>query len=237
MVFKTLARHQRKVQVFQPIQLDHTMLSLHALATGDLRSSLGHLLLPVTLFALVTSASPGPVNLVAASSGVHFGLRRSLPQVLGASLGFALLLLVLGYGPGAMLAQWAALQTVLRWIGSAFLLYLAWQIYRAPAPGEQAQSVGQAPRLIDGLLAQWVNPKAWIVAATGVSSYTLPGTPYLASVWLLAGVFFMVCLPSIGAWAAFGSAARQLLTSAPALHRFNLTMALALLASVLSLWL
>lgn len=212
------------------------MLSLNALITDDLSSAIGRLFLPVTLFAVVTSASPGPVNIVAASSGVHFGLRRSLGQVLGASLGFALLLLMLGYGPGAMLARWEPLQNTLRWVGSVFLLYLAWQIYKAPTPDEPGQPAANPPHFLDGLLAQWVNPKAWIVAATGVSSYTLPGTHYLASVWLLAGVFFMVCLPSIGAWAAFGTGARHLLSSASALHRFNLTMALALLASVVSLW-
>lgn len=213
------------------------MFSLNELLTADLRSAIEHLYLPVTLFAVVTSASPGPVNIVAASSGVHFGLRRSLGLVLGASLGFALLLLMLGYGPGAMLARWEPLQNALRWVGSVFLLYLAWQIYKAPSPGEQGQPKANPPQFLDGLLAQWVNPKAWIVAATGVSSYTLPGTHYLASVWLLAGVFFIVCLPSIGAWAAFGTAARHLLSSAHALRRFNLTMALALLASVVSLWL
>ncbi|MDD2879439.1 MAG: LysE family translocator [Rhodoferax sp.] len=213
------------------------MFSLNALIADDLRSAIGRLILPVSLFAVVTSASPGPVNIVAASSGVLFGLRRSWRQVLGASLGFALLLLMLGYGAGTLLARWETLQSALRWVGSIFLLYLAWQIYKAPAPGEQGQRMTQPPRFRDGLLAQWVNPKAWIVAATGVSSYTLPGTHYLASVWLLAGVFFMVCLPSIGAWAAFGTAARHLLTYAPALRWFNRSMALMLLASVLSLWL
>lgn len=150
------------------------MFSLNALITDDLRSAIGRLVLPVSLFAVVTSASPGPVNIVAASSGMQFGLRRSLGQVLGASLGFALLLLMLGYGPGAMLARWEPLQNALRWVGSVFLLYLAWQIYKAPTPGEQGQRTANPPHFLNGLLAQWVNPKAWIVAATGVSSYTLP---------------------------------------------------------------
>jgi threonine/homoserine/homoserine lactone efflux protein len=212
------------------------MLTNASLFPTELFLSLRALLWPVVLFAIVCSALPGPVNIVAASSGVHFALWRSLPQVLGASLGFALLLLVLGYGPGAALARWEPAQAVLKWVGSGFLLYLAWQIAGAQRPSKPARALTRPPRLVDGLLAQWVNSKAWIVAATGVSSYTLTGPGYLASVWLLAGVFFLVCLPSIGVWAGLGMAARRLLESDAALTRFNRAMALAMLASVLSLW-
>lgn len=192
--------------------------------------------LPVTLFALVTSASPGPVNIVAAGSGVNFGLRRSLPQVLGASLGFALLLLALGLGPGALLGRWTAFQMVLRLLGSAFLLYLAYQLQAATPSADASPALARPPRWIDGLLAQWVNPKAWIVAATGVSSYTLPGERYAGSVVQMAAVFFLVCLPSIGAWAGFGVAARRLLHSERALRCFNRVMAAALVLSVATLW-
>lgn len=192
--------------------------------------------LPVTLFALVTSASPGPVNIVAAGSGINFGLRRSLPQVVGASLGFAFLLLAIGLGPGAVLARWASFQTVLRLLGSAFLLYLAYQLHAAIPAVESSPALARPPRWIDGLLAQWVNPKAWIVAATGVSSYTLPGERYVSSVVLMALVFFLVCLPSIGAWAGLGMAARRLLQSERALRRFNRVMAAALVLSVATLW-
>ena len=193
--------------------------------------------LPVTLFALATSASPGPVNIVAAGSGVNFGLRRSLPQVVGASLGFALLLLVLGLGPGAVLTRWAWFQTGLRLLGSVFLIHLACQLQKAAPSTADSSVLAQPPRWIDGLLAQWVNPKAWIVAATGVSSYTLPGERYATSVVQMAAVFFVVCLPSIGAWAGFGVAARRLLHSGRALQRFNRVMAAALVLSVLTLWL
>jgi threonine/homoserine/homoserine lactone efflux protein len=194
--------------------------------------------LPVTLFALVTSASPGPVNIVAAGSGVLFGLRRSLPQVVGASLGFALLMLMIGLGPGMVLARWGSFQTMLRWLGSVFLLYLAVQLHGASSTlATVSPTLTRPPRCTDGLLAQWMNPKAWIVAATGVTSYALPGADYTRSIVQMAALFFLVCLPSIGAWAGFGVAARHLLHSERALRRFNRVMAVALLLSVTTLWL
>jgi threonine/homoserine/homoserine lactone efflux protein len=200
---------------------------------------LGRWIGTVVVFATVTSASPGPVNIMAASNGVHHGWRRSMPHVVGASLGFALLLLALGLGPGAMLARWSILQTLLRWLGSAFLLALAWQMGRSSGTGAP-QGDGTVPRrlgLRDGLMAQWLNPKAWIVAATGVSTFAQPESAYLASVCLMAGVFLVVCLPSIGIWAVLGAVLQRWLLSPVALNRFNLGMAAALAASVLSLWL
>jgi len=216
-------------------------------STFFLAPGLGSFWLSVTLFALATSASPGPVNVVAASSGARFGLRPSLPYVAGASLGFALLLLGLGLGPGVALVHRPGFQMVLRVLGSLYLIHLAWRLQRSALPDEAPAADGPEaaaadrhahcpPRWTAGLLAQWLNPKAWVVAAAGVSGYTLPGERHGLSVVLMAGVFFAVCLPSIGAWAASGEGMRHLLRSPATLRRFNRLMAAALLLSVLTLW-
>lgn len=191
--------------------------------------------LPTALFALATSASPGPVNIVAASSGIAFGLRRTLPQVLGATIGFSSLLVAMGLGMQVLITGLPIMHTVLKVLGSLFLAYLAWKLWRAS--GSTAEVViSSPPSLLDGLIAQWVNPKAWIVAASGIAAYTYPGEAYSASVIAMAIVFLFVCFPSVGAWAAFGAAARKLLKTEQAIKRLNMVMAVLLLASIVTLF-
>jgi len=187
--------------------------------------------LPTALFALATSASPGPVNIVAASSGINFGVLRTLPQVLGATLGFSSLLVAMGLGMRVLIAGYPMMHTLLKVLGGLFLAYLAWKLWRASGSASEV-AIKTPPSLLDGLLAQWVNPKAWIVAASGIAAYTYPGEAYTASVIAMALVFLVVCFPSVGAWAVFGAATRRLLKTEQAIRRLNMVMAVLLLASI-----
>lgn len=191
---------------------------------------------PVVLYAFATSASPGPVNMVAATSGTHFGVRRTLPQVLGASLGFSLLLVAVGLGLGTVFQALPWLYRVLRGIGSLFLCYLAWKLWHASAAPAEATRVDHPPGFFEGLATQWLNPKAWIVAMAGIAAYT-PGESYLLRVMAMAAVFLVVCFPSVGAWAVFGAAARKLMKTERATRRFNGAVALLLVASIVLLFL
>ncbi|MEO8406985.1 MAG: LysE family translocator [Oxalobacteraceae bacterium] len=196
--------------------------------------ALQNMWLPIVLYAFVTSASPGPVNIVAVSSGISFGVRRTLPQITGATLGFSLLLFAVGMGLGELLRAAPWLLTFLKIGGSLFLCYLAYKLFQS-ANATSDINLKKPPSFWDGLLAQWVNPKAWIVAAAGISTYTIPGTAYQMSVIAMALLFLVICFPSITAWAVFGATAKTLLKSQKMIHRFNMVMALLLLLSVLSL--
>ena len=196
--------------------------------------TLQSLWLPVILYAFATSASPGPVNIIAVSSGISFGVRRTLPQIMGATLGFSLLLFAVGMGLGKILSATPWLLTLLKVVGSLFLCYLAYKLFQSADTASDV-SLKTPPSFLDGLLAQWVNPKAWIVAAAGISTYTIPGTAYQTSVIIMALLFMMICFPSIAAWAILGATAKTLLKKPMVIHRFNMIMALLLLLSVISL--
>ena len=191
--------------------------------------------LPVMLYAFATSASPGPVNIIAVSSGISFGLRRTLPQIAGATLGFSLLLCAVGMGLGKILNATPWLLTLLRIAGSLFLCYLAFKLSQSQGIASDV-SLKTPPSFWDGLLAQWVNPKAWIVAAAGISAYAVPGAAYQASVIVMALLFMVICFPSIAAWAILGSTAKILLKRPMVIQRFNMLMAFLLLLSVVSLF-
>ncbi|MFM9436100.1 threonine/homoserine/homoserine lactone efflux protein [Janthinobacterium sp. CG_23.3] len=190
--------------------------------------------LPVALFALVCSASPGPVNIVAVSSGMNFGMRRTLPQITGAALGFSLLMLAVGMGLGELLRAAPWLLAALKIGGSLFLCYLAYKLFLASGDGADVR-LARPPSFWDGALAQWLNPKAWIVSAAGVSTYTVPGAAYQASVAGMTLLFLLICFGSTGAWALLGASARNCLDNPVLARRFNRAMALLLLLSVFSL--
>lgn len=90
------------------------------------------LLLATFSFAFVTSITPGPNNLMLLASGAHFGFRRTIPHVIGISLGMAALLLCMMAGLGTLFTQFPILQWVLKIVGAGYLLWLAWKIAFAP---------------------------------------------------------------------------------------------------------
>ena len=189
------------------------------------------LLLGFALFALVTSITPGPNNTMLLASGVNFGFNRTIPHMLGISCGFFVLVLAVGFGLGAVFQAYPLLYTVLRYVGAAYLLYLAWKIaHSGPVP--ENESGKRTPISYWGAAAfQWVNPKAWIMAIGAISTYT-PLQGYFFNVVVIAAVFALINLPSVSLWVVCGSLLRNLLRDRRWLRLFNWGMALLLVASL-----
>ena len=189
------------------------------------------LLLAFILFAFVTSVTPGPNNMMLLASGVIFGIRRSLPHMLGISLGFMLLVAAVGLGLGQLFEQFPPLYTALRYGGAAYLLYLAWKIAASGAPDADGKTTGKPFTFLQAAAFQWVNPKAWIMAIGAITTYT-PQEGFLVNVLLIAALFALVNCPSVGLWTVAGSLLRNWLSNARALRVFNIGMALLLVASL-----
>ena len=189
------------------------------------------LLLAFIAFAFVTSVTPGPNNMMLLASGVNFGLRRSLPHMFGISLGFMLLVASVGLGLGQLFEQVPLLYSVLRYLGAAYLLYLAWKIAGSGAPQDGGKPVGKPFTFLQAAAFQWVNPKAWIMAIGAITTYT-PQENFVVNVLLIAALFALVNCPSVGLWTVAGSLLRNWLSNARALRLFNIGMALLLIASL-----
>ncbi len=188
-------------------------------------------LLALLVFALTTSITPGPNNMMLFASGVNFGFRRTIPHMLGIGAGFFALLIGVGFGLGALLKTVPLLYTVLKFAGGAYLVWIAWKIAtsRALAEGQ----AGAKPMTFLGAAAfQWVNPKAWVMAVTAIATYT-DTRQYFSTVLVVGVIFVLVNVPSVSTWAGFGSALRDWLSDPVRLKWFNITMAVLL---VLSLW-
>jgi threonine/homoserine/homoserine lactone efflux protein len=188
-------------------------------------------LLAACLFAFVSSVTPGPNNTMLMASGVNFGFKRTAPHLAGVQLGFAFLVLCIGLGLHTVLQVFPDFYTLLRYAGAAYMLWIAWKLASArPDLGESAGAT--RPMGFWGAAAfQWVNPKAWVMAVTAMSTY-LPPDAGLPLVLALAAIFLVVGAPCSAFWAAFGQAMRRILQDPVRLRVFNVTMALALVASL-----
>jgi threonine/homoserine/homoserine lactone efflux protein len=185
----------------------------------------------LAVYAFVTSITPGPNNVMLLASGVNFGFWRSVPHMFGISAGFALLLVGVGLGLGALLAAFPALDTALKISGGAYLLYLAWRIAASRSLGKDGDANLRPMRFVEAAAFQWVNPKAWVLAVTSMAFYTNPERPFL-SVALVVVVFTLVNLPSVSCWAGFGMALRGFLADPIRLRWFNVGMGALLVATL-----
>jgi len=183
------------------------------------------------VYSFVTSVTPGPNNLMLLASGVNFGFRRTVPHMLGISAGFASLLLAVGFGLGALLAAFPPLHVALKIAGGSYLVYLAWRIAMSRSMASKGEERSRPMRFVEAALFQWVNPKAWVMAITGMAVYTNPQRPFL-SVLVIALAFTIVNLPSVSSWAAFGMALRGFLSEPARLKGFNIAMGLLLVATL-----
>ncbi|AJC20823.1 LysE family translocator [Pandoraea pulmonicola] len=182
-------------------------------------------------FALAASITPGPVNVVALGAGARYGLVPSLRHVTGATVGFDLLLVAVGFGLYELLQRMPVLMHAIQWFGVAFLLYMAYKLARDD--GELGDANAQrGPSLIQGAVMQWLNPKAWLAALAGMGAYTA-GEP--TRIWQFAAIYFVVCWLSVGCWAAAGALMRHQMRNAKRVQRLNRVMATLLAGSAVYL--
>lgn len=186
-----------------------------------------------TPFALVTSATPGPNTAMLASSGATFGVRRTLPHVLGIVIGFPLMVVAVGIGLTEVFHRYPWTFQALNLVGVAYLLYLAWRIGTS-SHSEREVQVQRPLTFSQAALFQWVNPKAWVMAAGACSVYIDPSAREAPQLALVTLIFFLVAVPTTLTWTAFGAVIGRTLASSPTrLRLFNILMGLLLAASVL----
>jgi threonine/homoserine/homoserine lactone efflux protein len=180
------------------------------------------LVLSMAAFALASSISPGPVNIVALSAGAQFGLRPAMRHVSGATIGFTLLLLLIGLGLSELLERWPWLTESIRLAGVAFLLYMAFRLARDDGR-LNADKPAMQPTMLYGAAMQWLNPKAWLASVAGMGLFAAAGDA--PSVWRFAAIYFVICYASLACWAYAGTFLRHHLNEPARVRLFNQLMA------------
>jgi threonine/homoserine/homoserine lactone efflux protein len=191
-------------------------------------------LLPLFSYCFVMSSTPGPNNVMLASSGANFGYRRALPQILGINGGVAVQTFFTCLGLGQVFTAFPVLHQVLRIVGALYLLWLAWQISGAAATSHDAHAAKPLSAW-QAALFQAVNPKTWVKAITLATVFMPAGlsTPVAALVVSLVGM--VVGFPSSSMWALFGVAIRHVLTDPAKRRIFNLCMGAMLVVLAIGL--
>ncbi len=185
-------------------------------------------------FAFVSSITPGPNNLMLMASGANYGFRRSLPHMAGISLGHGFMVFLLGLGLLQLFDTFPKLKLILTVICTLYLLYLAYKIATASAPGKVKQG-GKPLTFLQAAAFQWVNPKAIYMAITAQTAYA-PNATEAIPLWLaslmVAIAFTCTNLPSVSTWAWAGTQIRRWLQSPARLGAFNYTMATLLVLTL-----
>jgi threonine/homoserine/homoserine lactone efflux protein len=189
------------------------------------------LLFAMFAFSLAMSISPGPVNMIILSSGVNYGVKRTMPYVSGATIGFTLLLLVIGLGVFQFIKVYPSFLTYLAIAGSLYIIYMGYKI-ACSKPNIEVKNIN-APKFYQGFLLQWINPKAWIACVSGVSIFSKAESTH--QFLIFAGIYFIVCYLSLGVWAILGDKLSLLLNSSIRLRFFNITMGLLLIMTAVYL--
>jgi len=177
----------------------------------------------LALYAFVMSITPGPNNLMLATSGLIFGLKRTWPHLLGIPVGVAVQLIAVGAGLGAVFALEPAIQVALKLVGTLYLLWLAHKLWRAA--GMREADIARPITFLQAAAFQFVNPKAWLIAITVIAAFVAPGEGYAVRLALVCGVFAAVGTPCMAVWAAFGAGLRRFLEEPAKLLLINRTMA------------
>ena len=188
------------------------------------------LLTAFIVFALSTLFTPGPNNVMLMTSGLNFGFGRTLPHMAGVTLGFGFMVLVVGLGLGAVFATYPALYTVLKFVGAAYLLYLAWRI--ATAGTAKGEARGRPFTFVEAAAFQWVNVKGWVMAVGAVTAYAALA-PFPANMLLIAGIFTVLGVTSAVTWMLFGTGLKRVVSDPGAVRVFNRVMAGLLVLSLI----
>jgi len=195
------------------------------------------LLVSLAGFAFISAITPGPNNLLLMSSGALFGWQRSLPHLGGVLAGFAILMTSAVFGLGSVVSQWPWLVTVVRIIGAAWLAWMSLRYFVAGIRGPTADSspapISRPFRFHEGVLFQWVNPKALILVISAAGAYIAIADSIIERTLIIVGVFFLAGVVSCSLWMIAGDALNRLMSSGKSATYVNVGMGILILLTAL----
>ena len=191
-------------------------------------------ILSMALFWIVAAYTPGPNNVIASYSGFNFGIKKTLPHIFGVALGFTFLIFLLTIGLVNVFKIFPIIQVSLKYLGSMFLVYLAYKIYFSKVDNEKKNE--NPVKFIETFLFQFLNPKGVLIGIIIVSTYVEHGDNYLAYATQVIFFAFLVSLSSITFWTFVGKYLRKFATNEKFIKYFNCVMSLLLILSIITFY-
>src|SRR5712671_1010662 len=189
------------------------------------------LLIAFVLFATVMFFTPGPNNIMLLSSGLTYGFRPTIPHIAGITVGFAFMVGAVGLGLGTIFITYPVLQSILKYAGAAYLIYLAAVISMSGPVAPDRDNRRGPMTFLGAAMFQWINVKGWVMVIGTITAYAgIAGFPW--NITIQVALSLLLGALSCSAWALFGTALRPILTRPAAVRAFNVVMAALLLASL-----
>ena len=191
-------------------------------------------ILSMALFWIVAAYTPGPNNVIASYSGFNFGIKKTLPHIFGVALGFTFLIFLLTIGLVNVFKIFPIIQVSLKYLGSIFLVYLAYKIYFSKI--DSGKKNENPVKFIETFLFQFLNPKGVLIGIIIVSTYVEHGENYLKYATQVIFFAFLVSLSSITFWTFVGKYLRKFATNEKFIKYFNCVMSLLLILSIITFY-
>ena len=186
-------------------------------------------LIALITFALVSTVSPGPNNIMLMTSGANVGFMRTIPHMLGIIFGFSVMVALVGLGLMGLFTAYPVVQQILRIASMLYLLYLAVKIAKSKPMTNDASDY-KPMSFLSAASFQWVNPKAWTMALTAISVYA--ASAELQDILLVSLIFGLVNVPSVSLWTTAGKQLQGILQAPTKIKIFNYSMASLLVFSI-----
>ena len=192
-------------------------------------------LLPLIFFSIAAAFTPGPNNIIGSYSGFNFGIKKSIPLILGVTCGYTILIILAAGGLNIVFNAYPLLKNVIKILGSLFLIYLAYKI--SFQNQVEQKKIKNPVKFIDTFIFQFINPKGVFAAITAISLFVELGSDYLFHSLVVIGVSFFCAITSITSWCLLGKFLRRFSENKKFIQVFNYTMSFSLIICVILIYL
>jgi threonine/homoserine/homoserine lactone efflux protein len=191
------------------------------------------MILSITSFALASTMTPGPNNIMLLSSGLTFGYKRTIPHALGINFGFPVMVICVGLGVGKMFELFPFIYTALKVVGIGYLLWMAWHIANTKGTPNTDNKKDKPFTFLQAALFQWINPKAWVMATTSTAAFITDHQIASIQVMIISCIYFFCAILSTNSWALGGVMLKRFIQNERFVRIFNITMAVLIVGSIL----
>ena len=188
-------------------------------------------LISLLFFGIAASLSPGPNNIMTSYTAFNFGIKKTVPTMLGVIIGWTLLVILLQISSAIVFQKIEVAQKIIRFFGSIYLLYMA---YKISSPSIRSEKISPKPvTFLNTFFFQFVNPKSIIIALAAISMFINPQENFIKDSIILTTIFFFMAVGSQIAWCLMGKYLRKFATSDKFIKNFNYTMSFLLIVCVI----
>ena len=188
-------------------------------------------ILPLILFGIATAFSPGPNNIMTSYTAFNFGVKKTIPTMLGVIIGWTILVIFLQVGSVIVFQKLEILQKIIRVLGSIYLLFIAYKISFSSIKLKKASP--KPVTFLNTFFFQFVNPKSIIIALAAIAMFINPQENFIRDSIILTTIFFFMAVGSQAAWCLMGKYLRKFATSDKFIKNFNYTMSFLLIVCVI----